>query len=237
MSGLALRRVEPELLDELPETDRRAAASRRDLKRVNAIMGQARIAADLLEENVPAPPRRILEIGAGDGSFMLKLARRLSPRWKEVEVVLLDRQHLLSDERFAAFSALGWKVRPLQADIFEWTARAGEERFDAVTANLFLHHFSDRELQLLFERLARLAPVLTATEPLRSGFALFGTRMLWAIGANDVTRHDAAASVRAGFAGRELSALWPEEPEFETIEGRRGLFTHAFVARRARRAA
>nr|WP_255599523.1 methyltransferase domain-containing protein [Afifella sp. IM 167] len=219
----------------MPVVDQRAIASRRDLARVNAIMGQARIAARLLRDNLAQPPKRILEIGAGDGSFMLKLAERLSPQWKNVEVVLLDRQHLLSDERFAAFSALGWRVRPLQADIFEWTARAEEERFDAVTTNLFLHHFSDTELRLIFERLAMIAPLLTATEPLRSGVALFGTRMLWALGANEVTRHDAAASVRAGFVGNELSTLWPEEPAFETFERRRGLFTHTFVARRAGR--
>ena len=61
----------------------------------------------------------------------------------------------------------------------------------------------------LLSGLQRLAPVLLATEPRRGSFPLAAARLLWAIGANDVTLHDAAASVRAGFAGKELSALWP----------------------------
>jgi hypothetical protein len=54
------------------------------------------------------------------------------------------------------------------------------------------------------------------------------------IGCNAVTRHDAAASVRAGFAGRELSALWPARPGWRLREGRAGLFSHLFVARMER---
>jgi hypothetical protein len=46
-----------------------------------------------------------------------------------------------------------------------------------------------------------------------------------------VTRHDAPASVRAGFAGLELSALWPNEGRWELHESTR-LFAHCFVARK-----
>ena len=53
------------------------------------------------------------------------------------------------------------------------------------------------------------AKAFVACEPRRSAFALLGARMVFALGANDVTRHDAVASVRAGFRGRELSGLWP----------------------------
>ena len=42
------RRVEPELLDELPASDPRAVRSRQDLRRVNAWMGNARIMARAL---------------------------------------------------------------------------------------------------------------------------------------------------------------------------------------------
>ncbi|WP_128290777.1 methyltransferase domain-containing protein [Afifella aestuarii] len=237
MSGLALRQIEPEILDQLPETDPRAVASRRDLKRVNAIMAQARITASLLRANLVKPPRRILEIGAGDGTFMLKVAERLAPDWRDIELVLVDRLHLVSDTSVAAFGALGWKVRPVQADVFAYLDENADQSFDAVTANLFLHHFNDGELCRLFAGLSQIAPVFVTTEPLRGSLPLLSAGMLWAIGANDVTRHDAAVSVRAGFAGEELSALWPQEPPFELQERRRGLFTQAFVARRSEVAA
>ena len=101
-----------------------------------------------------------------------------------------------------------------------------------MTANLFLHHFRDPDLARLLGALSSLAPVVLATEPLRAGFPLLASRMLWAIGANDVTRNDAPASVRAGFVGREISGLWPQDPGWHLEEGRRGLFTQAFAARR-----
>ena len=76
----------------------------------------------------------------------------------------------------------------------------------------------------------RLAPVLLATEPRRGSFPLAAARLLWAIGANDVTLHDAAASVRAGFAGNGTSALWPAGQGRPIEERRGGLFSHVFAA-------
>jgi hypothetical protein len=52
------------------------------------------------------------------------------------------------------------------------------------------------------------------------------------IGCNDVTRHDAIVSVRAGFKNRELSELWPAGGAWILHEHAYGLFSHYFVARR-----
>jgi 2-polyprenyl-3-methyl-5-hydroxy-6-metoxy-1,4-benzoquinol methylase len=225
---ISLRRVEPEILDRLAADDPRAVRSRRDLVRINALMFQVPIMAGLLRKHVRAKPLRILEIGAGDGAFLLAVARRLAKHWPAVEVTLLDRIDLVSSARRDDFAKLGWRVETVKADIFEWLGHAGHKRFDAVVANLFLHHFDDAGLAELFSGLQRLAPVLLATEPRRGRFPLAATRLLWAIGANDVTRHDAAASVRAGFTGKELSALWRQGKPIE--ERRGGLFSHVFAA-------
>jgi 2-polyprenyl-3-methyl-5-hydroxy-6-metoxy-1,4-benzoquinol methylase len=230
--SLSRRRVEPEILDDLTESDPRAVASRRDLRRVNALMIHRGILVNLLRRHLQAPPRRILEIGAGDGSFMLAVARRLAPKWPGVHLVLLDRQQLVSDRTLEAFRRFGWRAELVAADVFDWTEGAAHERFDAVTANLFLHHFREPELARLLRALSDLAPVVIATEPARAGFPLLASKLLWAIGANEVTRNDAPASVRAGFAGTEISALWPQDRGWHLEEGRRGIFTQAFSARR-----
>ena len=65
-----------------------------------------------------------------------------------------------------------------------------------------------------------------------TGFALRASRLSWAIGCNKVSLHDAIVSVRAGFAGQELSALWPSPDRFDLDEHAARLFTHCFVARR-----
>jgi hypothetical protein len=39
-------------------------------------------------------------------------------------------------------------------------------------------------------------------------------------------------SVRAGFSGNELSALWPADGGWQLTERRAGHFSHLFIARR-----
>jgi hypothetical protein len=230
-ASISLRRVEPEILDGLAADDPKAVHSRRDLVHINALMFQIPIMAGLLRKHVGAKPLRILEIGAGDGAFMLAVARRLAKDWPAVELTLLDRIDLVSSGRRDDFGKLGWCVETVTADIFEWIDRGKLRPFDAVAANLFLHHFDNADLSRLFSGLQRLAPVLLATEPRRGNFSLAAARLLWAIGANDVTLHDAVASVRAGFTGTELSALWPAGQGKPLEERRGGLFSHVFAAR------
>lgn len=226
------RRVEAEWLDSLPADDRRAIGSRHDLKRLNLLMGHAAIIKRALERSWRhGKPRSILEIGAGDGTLMLAVARRLVTRWHDVTITLLDRQQLLSHRSERKFSALGWGVKSEAADVFDFLEQS-PARFDVVVANLFLHHFSDEQLKTLFDRISTMARLFVAAEPRRTGRALLATRGLWMLGCNDVTRHDAVSSVRAGFTGSELSKLWPGGQEWEIEERPAGVFSHGFAALR-----
>jgi len=69
-----------------------------------------------------------------------------------------------------------------------------------------------------------------ALEPRRHFAARLGCELLWMIGCNRVTRHDARLSVRAGFRGQELSSLWPNIDGWSAHEQPAGLFSHLFVA-------
>ena len=53
------RRVEPEILDELPPDNPRSVASRRDLRRLNVVMMQTGLMASLLRRYGETPPRTI----------------------------------------------------------------------------------------------------------------------------------------------------------------------------------
>ena len=61
------RTLHPELLDVLPSTDPRAVHSRRDLRRINALMGNARMIHRFIRKNLDCPSPIIAEIGSGDG--------------------------------------------------------------------------------------------------------------------------------------------------------------------------
>lgn len=229
------RRVEPEWLDELPANDPRARRSRRDLRRVNAVMLQAPIMARALIDHAQEPPRRILDLGTGDGRFVLKLARRLARRWPNVTVTLLDQQDIVSAETRAHFRALGWSPETVSVDVFEYLEKSSPRTEDIITVNLFLHHLKEKDLVRLLRHAASRTELLVACEPERNAFSLLGSKLLWAIGCNDVSRHDAAASVQAGFRENELSALWPHKDQWQIHEAAHFPFTHCFVARRTER--
>jgi len=224
------RRIEAEYLDTLPEDDPAARHSRRDLRFINRLMFSASQIEKCLAPIKPPSPVRILEIGAGDGSMMLRLAQRLSRRWPQATVTLLDRQDIVSAETVAGFSRLGWRVEKRTGDVFDCLSPSAARSYDIVIANLFLHHFRDDELSALFATIAPSTSVMIACEPRRSTLCLAASRMLWAIGCNWVSRHDAQVSVKAGFAGNELSRLWPGVPGWKIEESAGWPFSHCFLA-------
>ncbi len=225
--SLSLRRVDPEILDSLPPDNPRAIRSRRDLKRVNMAMNQSRIFAKLVRD-LPKP-QRILELGSGDGTFLLSVAPLL-PSWRGVRVYLLDQAPVVSNETLQRFEALGWHAEVIKEDAYVYLAQNKGPRFDLISSNLFLHHFHEESLRELMSRAAAATKAFVSCDPERSQFGLTGARMLWALACNDVTRYDAVVSVRAGFRGEELSALWPKSEEWSIFE-RSVLFTHSFLAR------
>jgi hypothetical protein len=233
VADLAARRLTPELLDQMVPDDPAALRSRVDLGRINAIMGQARSMSGLLRRARAASPVQILDIGAGDGAFMLEVARRLGPEWRGSTAVLLDRlPGLVDDRRRQEFERLGWVAHTICADARLYLASEAPARFDIVTANLVLHHFDVGALSTLLASIAAAADVFASCEPRRSRLAIAGTRMLWAIAANAVTRHDARVSVEAGFRDRDLTELWPSPSDWDLWEQPKWPFTHMFLATR-----
>ena len=225
---MPIRRVEAEWLDELPAHDPRAQRSRRDLERINAFMGNARIVAREIERELPSGFASIAEIGAGSGAFLARLAARIARR--DVEAHLVDRQDVVGPEARAGLAARGWTVKSAQCDAFEWLERSPP--VEVMVANLFLHHFEPPRLGAMLALVARRTRLFVACEPRRSSIALAGSRLLGVIGCNDVSRHDAVVSVRAGFAGAEISSLWPVAAGWTLREAARAPFSHVFVAAR-----
>ena len=240
------RIVAAETLDGLAEDDPAAMRSRRDLQRVHRVMGTRSILLGSLREwslpRAQSDVLRVLELGAGDGTLMLRVARSLAPAWPRVELTLLDRQALVRPQTLRQYAGLGWTARALRMDVLDWAAepdpppgpRDSGPRWDVIVANLFLHHFQGAQLNDLLRAVAARCTHFLACEPRRARVALIGSHLIGALGANAVTREDAVLSVHAGFQRRELGALWPGRDEAWTLrEGPAGLFSHCFSAVRA----
>ncbi|MDQ2928387.1 MAG: methyltransferase domain-containing protein [Pseudomonadota bacterium] len=231
------RVLEAETLDHLEPDDPAAQRSRRDLRRINRIMGAREILARALRGvgvERHRGPLRILEIGCGDGSLMLDVARRSGTAFGDAQLTLLDRQPIVSTDTIARYAEAGWRVETLVTDVLAWAADTqASRRWDLVVANLFLHHFEGDDLGQVLGAAALRADVFVACEPRRSRFALAASHLVGFIGANAVTRRDAVLSVRAGFVARDLSKAWPGAADaWQLDEYEDGLFTHCFCALR-----
>lgn len=189
------RILEPEHLDSLPVDHPDARHSRRDLRLTNRFLGTHR----WIENTLPGllrPGESVLEIGAGTGELGRRLVRKgLTPAGLDLWPRPVD-----------------WPA------VAEWHREdlrtfPGYHRYQAIVANLILHHFSDADLADLGGRLRRTARVIIACEPARRRVSqlFFRTLAPW-FGANAVTLHDAHVSIAAGFSDDELPRLLGLDP-------------------------
>jgi hypothetical protein len=226
------RRLCPERLDLMAGTDPLAVRARADLRRINGIMGARGIFLHAVRDAIP-PPRRIAELGAGDGTLMLAAAQKLAPIWPEVEVTLVDRQHAVAPPTLAGFEKIGWKPQVATMDAGNWLAQASHGHYDLLYSNLFIHHFTDQQLTGLMKAIAQRTGAFFACEPRRARLPLIASHSVFLIGASEVTREDAVTSVHAGFIDQELSALWSSaNPGWQLREYGAGLFSHCLLALR-----
>ena len=248
------RIVSAETLDNLAENDPTAMRSRRDLRRVHFVMATQSIILralhHLMSSRTKIAPLRILELGAGDGSLMLGVAKKLTATWPKVELTLLDRQTIVNSDTIASYAKLGWTAKIETIDVLDWAEGATyplytnqePKHYDIIVANLFLHHFEGLQLAAILNAIAAQTDQFFACEPRRSWFALAGSHLVALLGANKVTREDAVLSVHAGFRAKELSLLWSRSKsaanlssanqtsrtKWKVMEYSAGLFSHCF---------
>jgi SAM-dependent methyltransferase len=233
MNGIDTRVVAPEWLDALPVNDPRAERSRADLRRLNRLMNHGRILAAAFQELRPnGGVARVIELGAGDGTLLAGMAERLGASWRGTNAILVDRLNAMRPEVPAVFERIGWRIEFAACDALQWLRSAGTGSTDIICANLFLHQFDDETLRAMLVEAARVGRAFVALEPRRSALMHWLSNRLWAIGCGEVSCYDGPVSVRAGFANRDLSALWPDAAGWRLREGAKGWMGHWFCAQR-----
>jgi Methyltransferase domain len=226
------RCVRPEVLDGLAPGDPKAQQSRRDLQRVHRAMRTVSALNHALSRlRLAAQPKIILELGAGDGSLLLRLATAVRPRLTGVKLTLLDRQDIVNSGTVESYCRHGWEVTTVCEDALIWARQSAHQRYDLTVATLFLHHFKDSELRELLRGVVSQSRAFIAIEPRREMLAKVGSRLIGLLGTNAVTREDAVKSVDAGFTGGEITAAWPAtDSTWWTQEFRVLPFSHGFIA-------
>jgi hypothetical protein len=179
-----VRKLTPELLDYLPHDDLGAIRSRSDLRRINRFMGNE----SWITSVMPKRSNHITEIGAGDGQLIFKISQQRP----EAEITAYDLAPRPAH--------LPHSVKWIEGDLF---SQEPPSHGGTLIANLFLHHFTDSQLEKLGEWIRNFHTVII-NEPLRSRLPM----LLGKIAApfvHPITRHDMRVSIEAGFAPGELA--------------------------------
>ena len=183
-----MRVVIPEILDSLDPGDPAAKRSRRDLRRLDGLLGCSRWVLRAARTCPESRRVEIAELGAGEGA----LCRRLFQAFPESRITGYDLA--------PAPDGLPCGIRWCAGDFLE---------LDLVGAgglsvgSLILHHFSATRLRQAGSLLRECRAVVFC-EPFRSRLFLRLSRLLFPF-VGPVTRHDMAVSIRAGFRRGELA--------------------------------
>lgn len=194
MRSLRRRSEEPELLDEgVPAREVRASLA--DLRFVNRWLGNTPAFIEAVRPFLAAAPHpRLLDVGCGSADVPAAVVRALGRPMVAVglDAKLLHLQQVPSE------------VLPVQGDVRQPPFRDGS--FDVVTASLFLHHFTDRELPALLHSLFALARRALVVTDLRRAWVpyLFGRAFFSLLFRSRVSVADGLVSIRRAFTPREL---------------------------------
>ncbi len=193
----------PELLDGPLDPDT-LAGNLRDLKRVNAHLGGARLSLDaILPFGRGASGHallRLLDVGTGAADIPLSLVRHTAKRKPRLEITATDvRPEIVA---FAEQTVRGTDITVRLGHIED----EADASFDIVHASMVVHHLEPVAAGELLTHMRRVARVAVVINDLDRGWR-------WLIGAwlmtrlftrNRYTRHDAPLSVHRAYSADEL---------------------------------
>jgi 2-polyprenyl-3-methyl-5-hydroxy-6-metoxy-1,4-benzoquinol methylase len=203
------RVVESELLDNLDASDPEALRSRRDLRMINALMGNQIWFLRQFRKFPPSSFAGIVEIGAGEGC----LSRAIHRHYPGIPLTAMD----LQPRPAGLVEDISW----IQGNLFDLLPRISA---DVLIGGMIIHHFTDDQLAMLGSHLQNFRAIFVC-EPYRSRFSMALAYLMWPL-VGRVTRHDMPASIRAGFRRGELADLLQLSGQWEiheTVDGRGSL--------------
>lgn len=184
--------------------------SLRFIRWVNEKLGGTEAALKPLRAWAPAWPRRtpitILDVGTGSADIPVAIKRWAMAAGHDVRVTGLEKHpKTLQIARRHVGGIEG--VTLLQGDALELADRFAPASFDYVHAGMFLHHLQDKDVERVLSMMDRVAKRgIIWNDLLRSPFALRAVKVL-TLFKSAIVKHDAVASVRAGFTRAEVEAL------------------------------
>jgi ubiquinone/menaquinone biosynthesis C-methylase UbiE len=225
----------PELLDGPLDDERALDGNLRDLRRINALLGGARLSHEALATlavragSAAGAPIRVLDVGTGGADIPVAIRARWRGPGPAPEFVATDsRAEVLAAARRVTPGLARGGVDLAVADgrALSWPDGA----FDVAHVSMVVHHLSPAEAVALLLELRRVARHGVVVNDLtRAPIHLAGAWLMsHSLTTNRFTRHDAPLSVRRAYTGREALAL-VRAAGLRPVAMRRAAFGHRYA--------
>ena len=204
---LRARSSAAEIMDDAAQDFAAFSSALADLERINRMSLAYRPTLrwlDALARRTGARRMSVLDVGAGGGDMLARVADWGVRRGVAVELAALDRSPHAAAHARARHPGL--PVRWITADLFDLPS---EERFDAVTCALFTHHLDDATLARFLRWMrghARLGWFVSDLHrhPLPWATVWAGVRLLRM---DPMVVHDSTVSIARGFSRLDWEGL------------------------------
>ncbi len=214
----------PELMDDpgISATEHRRAL--RGLCRLNALACLDRAIWPLIAAKASAKrgPIRVLDVAAGAGDMIARLARRASIHGAEVQWHACDKSEEALRCASAAAQKQGVTLTTHALDVLSEPLPGG---FDVAYSGLFLHHFDPPKVETILRAMSNAAKCVIVQDLRRTYQGMLLARVVpRLVTRSHVVHTDAVLSVRAaytmdeliqmaagaGMAGADIRPMWPQ---------------------------
>jgi 2-polyprenyl-3-methyl-5-hydroxy-6-metoxy-1,4-benzoquinol methylase len=181
-----------------------------DLKRVNKMLGGNAITLNgigqLLQGQHANNTITILDIGCGDGELLRLCAQWGAKKGINVHLIGIDANaHILKEAKKRSIEIKNTTFKVLNV----FAEKEILPEFDIALCTLFLHHFNERQIEDLLNRLVKKAQMGVVINDLHRSFWAFWLFRLYSslFLKSRIARHDGLVSVARGFKRKELKLI------------------------------
>ncbi len=206
-----------------------------DLRKVNKWLGGNKITLNavsyLLEGHSKEKEITIIDLGCGDGEMLRQCATYGAMHGYKFKFIGIDfNPNILKEaiKKSESFSNISF----LKTDVF--SEGNSLPNCDIALATLFLHHFSNKKIELLVKQLsekATIGVVVNDLERSRSAFVLFKVASEIFL-KTKVARHDGLVSIARGFKKEELTLISKKIPNQHSSIQWRWAFRYKWILKK-----
>ncbi len=184
------RSYEQELMDDFSIRDERNDKALKELKIINKYLGGTSTTYSALKYFISSENDniRVLDVGSGSSDNLIFAKEKFS----NIQIISLDinlRALIYTDE----------SVKKINSDVFHLPVK--DASCDIVHAALFLHHFTEDQIQKLIKEFLRIGKRgIIINDLQRSFIALIGIKIITVLfSKSEFVKNDAPLSVKKGF--------------------------------------